>query len=985
MPFDASTLENIYRMMTPADLLGAQKINDTTKKVSVDVARGLLDAIYGVQGALSVDDLAVAIDTLAKNGDATSQSQLKAILQFYSNGSATISSLSTSQNMATDTDGKTPVTTVTFDQIVGPNLKLDQVVPPAGGKKMGIITLNSAYLSPACRNAERVELFMNYMPSIMASRMVPLLDIEFAFSRPNIVNLQSPGLLKFLLGADPTAISNTSDATYKMIKAREVTDTTRQTLHTTAGMEMFTSPQTLTNMDTVAAGARYVDVLDPFRPLMSIESFTVNVTPTVGLYSYKKATLVMKLHDRSRLSEISDIIRPQIYQDSVSAPTVWITYGWRHPAEPGGADVAGSGTYADFINGNMLVREAYGIINTQFAFDQVGQVTLTMELWTKGMPEMRTAKTNDDHGADLQTVERIRRAAEKITRYANILGINPAAGVNREVRGSLLIESAERGSFPDMSTPEIQSALSSLEASFKVPGGQIDKAAADALITELKKFYSSSDKKNLDFKDNLDRDATQAAFKKLKEVTVGVDPFLPTAAKDTKRQAEAKTPAHPYVSLVEAINAYKGEADVAALIATATKLKLNGDGFKKKLVSFGKLVSVFLGSALSLIDGIDEMQLFFYQLNDHAGAAASTNIAEFPIDMPVFLDQYREHVARKGTERLSIEEFLRLVVDAQLSDTRAVGYGFRSFFAPYDPANKHDAKTKDNTQQAFENALAGIGSQLGPFRMPVVEFYVETTYSNKTTNDRDALHTFENIDPEGAQSDRYLRIMRIHVFDKTNNPYKLPGTLLRGDDTSDAAFVEIPNSYVDTFGSNLAAAAAVFANLIPGLKTDGTIDRTTAQGVSNQQIKAYVSKMVPSIIYGGNASSVISANLASKQDPLMTVAQQQFVAKKSGKPSVAQPNGGGSGGLPLRIIPASMTMTTLGCPLLTFGQLFFIDFNTGTTVDNLYGLTGITHTITPGKFESNLTLTFYDAYGRFEGAPTLQQYMTQLQVPSPKK
>jgi hypothetical protein len=106
-----------------------------------------------------------------------------------------------------------------------------------------------------------------------------------------------------------------------------------------------------------------------------------------------------------------------------------------------------------------------------------------------------------------------------------------------------------------------------------------------------------------------------------------------------------------------------------------------------------------------------------------------------------------------------------------------------------------------------------------------------------------------------------------------------------------------------------------------------------------------------------------------------------MMANKSGRPSVTQPNGGGTGGLPLRIIPASVSLNTMGCPLLDFMQLFFIDFNTGTTIDNVYGITGLIHNITPGKFESQLTMTFYDAYGRFEAPGTLLSEVAKIQVP----
>ncbi len=111
----------------------------------------------------------------------------------------------------------------------------------------------------------------------------------------------------------------------------------------------------------------------------------------------------------------------------------------------------------------------------------------------------------------------------------------------------------------------------------------------------------------------------------------------------------------------------------------------------------------------------------------------------------------------------------------------------------------------------------------------------------------------------------------------------------------------------------------------------------------------------------------------------------QAQSKGSGKPQTLQTNGSDVGGLPLRVVPASMTITTFGCPLLTYGQQFFIDFNTGTTIDNMYLVTGLTHTITPGKFESNLTLTFYDAYGKFFGAPTITEYVESMKIPEAKK
>lgn len=992
---NVETLESIFRMITPADVLGAQKISAATKAEASNVEI-LLKNLYseGAGGVLTGDAFVQQLDTLLQGVTSANKDEaekLRRTIHIFKTGVQS-RELGDSYKVAIDLNGVDVKNNVTFEEILGKDTRLPST------KQMSVTMNNSAFLSPQVRNSEKVEMFMNFMPGIVVSRMMPLLEVEFAFSSPVKTNSEnaphqwSPGIMKFLLGADHS-LENDS-ATKMIIDATEVHNPADNKLHAIAGMEMFTSPQTLANpVPNLASAGRYADVLDPFRPLMSIESFTVDVTPTVGLYSYKKATLVFKLHDRSRMAELGDMIRPQVYQDSDSAPTVWVTYGWRHPAEPGNP-------YADFINGNMLVRDAYGIINSQFSFDDLGQVTITLSLWTKGVTELRTVKITDHEGGFKDTFNKIRTISDRISRYRNALGIGAAEGINREIRSFMLIESAERGTFPDLSNDEIRKSLEAIKKSLSEPGLKLDKEAVNGLIEELNRFYQpSSDKKNLQFKENIKNNATNATKRAFDEVINGIDPFLPTAESDKQKAAENNQKPSPLTSIVAALNAYYSEDNVKAMKGQTTVATVP---FRKKATSFGKLFTVFMGRAYSTMDTVDEMQILFHQFNDRAGACAGTNIASFPIDMPVFMDQYREHIERKGSEQLTLEEFLKLVIDAQISDDRAIGYGFKSFFAPYDPANKYDAKLKTGSEQAYENAISGIGAQRGPFVRPQLELYVETVYAAKTGVDKDLLHRFESNAPQvgtanGGSANNYTRIMRIHVYDKTNNPYRLATTILRGDTQQDPAFVEIPNDHImQVFADKSKAAGLLISQLGDLITLDGQVKRTpTSQGgtpesrggklpingITNRQIKDFVSRMIPTIVYGGNASSVKSATLASKQDPLLATTQMQAISKKSGKPSVLQPNGAGVGGLPLRVIPASLSMTTLGCPLLLYGQFYFIDFNTGTTLDNMYGLTGIQHSITPGKFESSMTLTFYDAYGKFEAAPTVTDYVKRMQLP----
>ena len=59
-------------------------------------------------------------------------------------------------------------------------------------------------------------------------------------------------------------------------------------------------------------------------------------------------------------------------------------------------------------------------------------------------------------------------------------------------------------------------------------------------------------------------------------------------------------------------------------------------------------------------------------------------------------------------------------------------------------------------------------------------------------------------------------------------------------------------------------------------------------------------------------------------------------------------------------------MDVYGCPLLQFGQQFFVDFGTGTTLDDVYGITGITHKFSPGKFDTNVTFVPLQKFGSFQ-------------------
>lgn len=941
MAEDFSRLEGIFRMLGPSDLAGSVRFT-RDKAVDQGLASILLETLLATdaRGVLSAAKLKERLSQLVQGAPADVRQQFFDLIGFYS----TVGYVDGTppERKRAHVNG-TQVDSTTMGDVIGRGVTL----PP--GKDVTFILSDSPRITPAIRDAGKVELFLGGIPTLTLSRCVPYLDVEFQFDRPVSSQLQTPGLLKFLLGAPKVDDMTSPDRA--MVDARRVQrDGTELDF---AGMEMFTSPQTLVNTAPVTAGTdgmRYSPVVDPMRPFASLESFEVSIKPTVGMYTYKTARMTLKLHDRSRLAEISDLIKPDVF----TRTTVWATYGLRHPIAP-------DDPYAVFINSTMLVREAYGIINSSFKFEAAGQVTVNLELFTRGVSELRTIKVSESPDGPVTVLREIQQLAADVSRYRKQLRLDAPEGVSREIRPFQILDAAERGEFPDLKAADVRSAITRLRKSLTDKDARIDQGAADDLTAALKKLYSADNAGKFDFKSRLENTTTAAIKRKFDEITAGADPFLPTSD---------KVPGGPLGKLIDDYNT-EPEAKTAIV--------------RRRTVSLAKLFAVFMVQPMLSLGSIDEVQIFFYAFNDQAGGLAGANIGEFPIDVPVFLDQYKEHIQRRGSESLTIEEFMGVVVSAQVDDPRAIGYGLRKYFEPYDPKNREPQVSK-KMQGDYESALSAQSARLGPFKKPAIEVYVEAlpeAASREGEADAYAALTLSLSarddgtvgDPRAGHS---RRILRVHVYDKQLNPYRVPALLLKSEDGS--TFIELASQDAARKLGDPGAASSLTAlkGYLDGTGSPGsdvTQDgRTGAVKLtrigSNQQIKDVVSKLVPTIVYGANASSVISAELASKQDPLLSTVHMQ----RAGKQNTTSPNGAGVAGLPLRIIPASLTMPTIGCPLVNLGQLFFVDFGTGTTADNLYILTGLTHTLQPGKFETAWTMTYYDAYSKYEGAPNVIDY-----------
>ena len=575
-------LENIYQFAMPSDLTGKLRLGFGVVNAKADVVKSILNVFYdnNAIGALTFIGIKNKLENFLQKASKADTDQLKDIICVLSTAGV-VNGLEPHTAMLYDSSKQTvnSSTISNLNSTIGNSLISD-----SSEKTVTVIMSRSPFIHPSKRNTNDIDLFINAMPPLFLSKMSPYLDVEFQVSKSiDSMRVDSPSQLRFLMGARDVNDLSTSDKILNNCTHVRAKDGSAMQY---AGMELFTSPQTLVNMSHLTSGRdRYVDVLDPFRPFASLENFTIEVTPAVGTFCYKKAKASIKIHDRSRLSEFSELINPRGYKDV----TLWVTYGWIV------ANSDSDDEYSTFVNEKMLMREAYGIVNTSFTLDQAGQTVISLELWTKGAQQLHTTSIDVADSSTTQIMKKLKDIGEEITRYRSMTLKDPPTGLGVDMRIYQLLDSSQAGEFPKFDAKDIDT-INSLQKSLSSTRG-VDNVALNKLISLLKDYYKSSDKKHLDYQEQVTSTVTNSVNVKFEECFKGADTFIPTKEKLTNGAVSQE--------LVAEVEKYNSEPQTKGLIS-----------YKKKLVSFGKLFCTFVVPALmaSLSNSVKEIQVFFYAM-----------------------------------------------------------------------------------------------------------------------------------------------------------------------------------------------------------------------------------------------------------------------------------------------------------------------------------------------------------------------------------
>jgi hypothetical protein len=897
-----------------------------------------------------------------------------------------------------------------------PNLQEDNTLK----ERIAVVCMDHPLLMPGEKNAELLSVFFNGIPTLELTRATPVLNIKFFSTRPTVQNnkLSAITLQKFVEGArdigeqTPSNAALNAFAKSNQIATGSVNGTRRSIVnfdtYTVTGLELFRMPQSMQNIEGYKQIDNYLSpIIDPFRPLASIKSFSIDVKSAYGLQGTRTATLEMVLHDRSRMSEFADFVKPDRFGETF----LEVEYGWLHPDLEREQNF-----YADLLNLTRSV-EHFTIVTSNFNFDDVGQVNITLNLIGRGTAESTELSIVGETAAGrIQTqIRQIEELSATINRLGGVVFPNretnsESRSHRREVRGIQGLSAAGDATSNLIMTKEILKELRRLNDRLNERRqNPALRPAADQLQKEIQRLVGDPNRR--------DRDRTPGASSLLGSVSrtlnVEIRDILnslnndPSQDKTNKEQCyndsflkqmnrriwdtiKNDLATHPPVPTRNEAASSAGlpSTDNAASRATPPGAvpipPFNG----AKVISLGTLLTAFVAKPLAALKTGDnpkfkEVQMYFYNFNNKASWMSHCNISQFPVQTDYFTREYgrmrMENVSR--TVNLSVNEFLNFIASRIVDDVMNPAYGISSLYK-YNDDQQVEARNERNFDRRMEEIMKGANIGKHPdFVPPQVTFEIEALPATVTDNLTDNSQT----------------VLKIHVFDKAcspNNPYRellnlatenvlgtlsaYPGDPAQRTANEDLA-VQNANARTEEQRTNVrndlrqnwrqlhnAVVADVrrLGLIAPINSEEGQQSDLLGQyrfSGGPQKLKEYIMKGMPHIIYGAMATTIKTATLGSQSDPALNTINIQ----RSLNASPIQPNGQQAGGVPLSVYPVELNMTSLGCPILRYGQEIFVDYNTNTSIDNIYYITGLQHKIEAGNFETTIKFTAVDAFGRY--------------------
>lgn len=816
--------------------------------------------------------------------------------------------------------GKNGNWTVKDDLTITKNKDVQSEVP------MHIVQVSSPKINPSSVNTEVCVIAMNSLPTIEMAKAIPYLNVEFLSSETTKQSL-GRGTIKglttsrYLLGANAESNKAYHDFIEAPFLTKEASENEAQ--NTYASMDIFTAPQTMVPIGSLDENKNFQD---PFRPFMSVDNFSVTVaSPQYGMDSLAcsvTANISLILHDRKRLDDIAPLVTPGGF---ARGDLIRITYGYAHPdgntIESISSAEKTNMLYGHVIDG-MRRSELFTVSAADFRIQDAGEVKIEITALSIGSDStIGSIDITSAFGDSIAFVD-----VQK--QLSSIQGM--IANLNRKEK------------FAKINTPTLLSSNGTLSIK-EVPW----------------KTYSEL----VQFKKKLAKKANEASEKDALKIIDEV--FNKVFNRDKGALKTAVSARNAQLKKIFDFLENKPDPFLVARPKGMLKVKNNNVGYdsgvlQKRLskkdfgvtldwISLGKLLTTVVGAAIKKeYQGsvVDEIQMLFHGFNDSAGGVQDMNIASMPLSFKEVKKVIKKEFERRSS--LSLTSFMTIINENFIHDDASPAYGI---------ANLPNKKTKEDGLRK----VYGLADDYPRPDFKTPELRVSTRLfpgtSDGKTSDKTILR-IEFYDTRAGAGSVFKRLIDASsqgavfypLVRQTDAQY--PTSMQHKKHSSEA------EKALDPFLEKIDAISNPPPNikkLAEALSTYGHFIKLTKKNVKSVMMSGF-----PSIVYGGAHTGIQEATIASRKDPMaieLAIARQNTRRRALGKEDSS-----GEDETVAEVYPVECELRTFGCPHFNFGQEFFIDFGTGTNIDNMYTVADVSHTVNAGEFTSTVKLIQGESY-----------------------
>lgn len=895
-------------------------------------------------------------------------------------------------------------------KMISVNSKPKSPNPIAPG--LSIILHNDANFRCGSRNALELATFWNILSNIEMSKCYPFLNATFSLpkilrQKSSVTSFKTSTINQFI---DGTLVPENKTDTYDFFEAsigKTINNKSKKReteLGVDANFSIFTSPQTLNNFNENSGHLenfmskegnsfkssiknRITTPHDLTRPFMTIKSFDIDVAPSQGLMSFKTGRLSLVLHDRTRMGDIAPFIKPDLFGSFGAEIT--IEYGWSH-IDVGDNKTSDNKNYiAEFLNDSRVV-EKYIITNSSFRIDKAGLVNIDLAIAMRGPLDIRQAliegnsskkASSNQIKLDLNNLE-----GNLIKLQQECIIFNNDDAVNNPENKSVIIVGLNDSLLNFIKKTALDS--------FTIKAYEKDKTFNKAIKNFVnlnkknnynrinKRFnnkdgdtendlfkFSSDQEKSLANNDNINR-AKKEVIKSIEALQASIIGHIVSLRGNKKDRENIFNDLHFNVEIDAFFDKNWHKSRINKKTNQNKKEKQKEEKTLDGYITFGSIINKIVATHLTNLGKFDETQVIFYTANEFCGEMSSRNIASFLINKEEYKLFLNDIFTNKN--RYTIESFLGLVIKEFIEDKSQIMYGFSDLFKKKD-ANSYkkvpiEKKTEDFKEKVDARLKEIYAAQAGgktlnksfDFKMPRIGFTFDTLTSKE---------------------DNYNRVIsRLSIYDKNDNPFGSLNSIMKELNASEGVLklnnelTKLRKEHASKSGSSLPyefyeKSQKIIEKFTPNFIEEDPnnkgvyIIKNSSNGVVS--LKNKFKEMMPSITYGSQNSGIIDASLTTVNESKMNTV---FLTRPDRNKVISNVLTSFDKDLPLRVLPSQASITMFGCPYLNFAQFIYLDFETGTTIDNTYSVASLKHSITPGSFKTTATLTYGDVYGKYEVA-----------------